>query len=217
MSGLACALCCLPSCQRAHGTPRCVCFKERRRRAKEEAEWSTLYRLTCLLVALVVGFSPLLMLAAYFMLVGLGQEDGGKCSYAPSVNRSTAKLLYRGGAFLALLTSAEGPRAEYRRMVRAALENKRAYATRHHYSLYVLDDRRRGDADDAARPQLNPSPHPNTNPSPNPSPKPNPNPIRNPDPDPRRAPSACAARRAGSSCSRWRSRCGCAPTSGCLP
>ena len=34
--------------------------------------------------------------------------------------------------------------------VRAALENKRAYATRHHYSLYVLDDRRRGDGDDAA-------------------------------------------------------------------
>ena len=45
------------------------------------------------------------------------------------------------------------PSAEYRRMVRAALENKRAYATRHHYSLYVLDDRRRGDGDDAARPE----------------------------------------------------------------
>ena len=164
-------------------------FKERRRRAKEEAEWSTLYRLTCLLVALVVGFSPLLMLAAYFMLVGLGQEDGGKCSYAPSVNRSTAKLLYRGGAFLALLTSAdEGPRAEYRRMVRAALENKRAYATRHHYSLYVLDDRRRGDADDAARPQLNPNPNPNPNPSAHPnhnaSPNPSPNPNASPNPDP---------------------------------
>tara|TARA_B100000780_G_scaffold265269_1_gene220537 strand:+ start:293 stop:640 length:348 start_codon:yes stop_codon:yes gene_type:complete len=56
-------------------------FKERRRRAKEDAEWSTLYRLTCLLVALVVGFSPLLMVAAYFLLVGLDQEDGGKCSY----------------------------------------------------------------------------------------------------------------------------------------
>ena len=37
--------------------------------------------------------------------------------------------------------------------MRAALENKRAYATRHHYSLYVLDDRRRGDGDDAARPE----------------------------------------------------------------
>ena len=126
-------------------------FKERRRRAKEDAEWSTLYRLTCLLVALVVGFSPLLMVAAYFLLVEQDQQDG-KCSYAPSVNRSTAKLLYRGGDFLALLTSAdEGPRAEYRRMVRASLSNKLAYATRHHYSLYVLDDRRRGDADDAAR------------------------------------------------------------------
>ena len=108
-------------------------FKERRRRAKEDAEWSTLYRLTCLLVALVVGFSPLLMVAAYFLLVEQDQQDG-KCSYAPSVNRSTAKLLYRGGDFLALLTSAdEGPRAEYRRMVRASLSNKLAYATRHHY------------------------------------------------------------------------------------
>ena len=56
-------------------------WQHRRRRAKEDAEWSTLYRLTCLLVALVVGFSPLLMVAAYFLMVGLGQEDGGKCSY----------------------------------------------------------------------------------------------------------------------------------------
>ena len=56
-------------------------WQHRRRRAKEDAEWSTLYRLTCLLVALVVGFSPLLMVAAYFLMVGLDQEDGGKCSY----------------------------------------------------------------------------------------------------------------------------------------
>jgi|EP00908_Phaeocystis_cordata_P007381 hypothetical protein len=122
---------------------RWVVTAERRRKRHKEVQWTWRYSLCCTLGALVVGFCPLLMVAAYTSWLILTQGDDpqdDRCSYTPSVNRSTSKLLYRGGDFLALLTSAdEGPRAEYRRMVRLSLSNKHAYATRHHYSLYVLD------------------------------------------------------------------------------
>ena len=67
---------------------RLLASERRRRRSKVSAEWSPLYSLTCLLVALLVGFSPALMVAAYFLLVEQDPQDG-KCSYTPSVNRST--------------------------------------------------------------------------------------------------------------------------------
>ena len=113
-----------------------------KRRKKEEVVWTRCYRAGCTSVALAVGFSPLMMVGAHTAWLVLQEPDpqDDRCSYTPLANRSTTRLVHRGGDHLALLTSAdEGPRSEYRRMARLSLSNKRAYAVRHHYSLYTLE------------------------------------------------------------------------------
>lgn len=104
--------------------------------------WTRCYRVGCTSVALAVGFSPLVMVGVHTAWLILQDPDpqDDRCSYTPLANRSTTRLVHRGGDHLALLTSAdEGPRSEYRRMARLSLNNKRSYAMRHHYSLYTLE------------------------------------------------------------------------------
>ncbi|KAL1519800.1 hypothetical protein AB1Y20_023307 [Prymnesium parvum] len=104
-------------------------------------EWSRAYYTACLLVALLVATSPLLGLAAHELwraTRAVAAAHDAACDAGVRVVDAVGLNASRPPS-VALLTHADdGPHGEARRLARLSLQNKRAYAARHGYALYVV-------------------------------------------------------------------------------
>ena len=107
-----------------------------------QVEWSRSYHNCCLIVALLVATSPLLGLALYAgwrALSGtVGKVQDAACDSGLRTVDSLSINTSRSSTLALATYTDDGPRVEYRRIARLSLNNKRAYAAMHDYTLYVF-------------------------------------------------------------------------------
>eukprot|EP00316_Scyphosphaera_apsteinii_P011690 CAMPEP_0119334152 /NCGR_PEP_ID=MMETSP1333-20130426/86709_1 /TAXON_ID=418940 /ORGANISM="Scyphosphaera apsteinii, Strain RCC1455" /LENGTH=428 /DNA_ID=CAMNT_0007344387 /DNA_START=68 /DNA_END=1355 /DNA_ORIENTATION=- len=117
----------------------------RRQRRSHAPEWSSCYRCLCALVALLVGFSPLIVVAVSTLLA-ISAEAADEVAEERCDPMSTAAsdvmagvrntVLFRGSNFLAVLTPVEESfRIDTRRIMQISLGTKIQFAEANNYSL----------------------------------------------------------------------------------